>query len=204
MSRLTKALVVTIVVVGLSTVAPAVARAGGIIIPSIGFSDLTEGAPNPYVSAGIDVVAGSYQSRPEYAAFDAYLHIPFGQGVLNYPAGPSLFVLTEGPDPSFISDWLMVETPQGYGGDGPVDWMQFIHVTFSSDSEVPLPPFPYAPTCSLVENGGWQTCGLYSQTGDRILDLNIQSDMDVVPDPGSTLLLLGMGLLGLRAWGKRR
>jgi len=35
-------------------------------------------------------------------------------------------------------------------------------------------------------------------------DLSIGADVPTVPDPGSTLLLLSMGLAGLRAWRKRQ
>jgi hypothetical protein len=42
---------------------------------------------------------------------------------------------------------------------------------------------------------------------DRAIDFAFVSYVDLdtesVPDPGSTLLLLGMGLVGLRAWRKR-
>mgnify|MGYP000911048050 CR=1 FL=1 len=161
-------------------------------VPSIFVSDLIEGNPTVVTSAGIDVGPGGVVLGPETASFDAILHIPFGQGVLNLDGNPSLFLLQE--PGGGLSDYLFVSTPRGVGGNGAADWEQFIHVEFASDDDlVPLVAPAGNVICNDLETGKVQTCHLISQTGDNILDLQIQSD---VPEP-ATLALLGLGFAGL-------
>jgi hypothetical protein len=42
-----------------------------------------------------------------------------------------------------------------------------------------------------------------SFTADTVVSLDLQGGSQTVPDPGSSLLLLGLGLVGLKAWKKR-
>lgn len=63
-------------------------------VPSILVTDLTDGGPTA-VAPGVDVDPATIIVGPESGSFDAILHIPNGQGVLNLDSGPSLFVLTE-------------------------------------------------------------------------------------------------------------
>lgn len=164
-------------------------------VPSIQITDLTDGSPTVFTSAGIDLGAAGITLTPESASFDAILHIPFGVGVLNFSGAPSLFVLTE-LDGS-VSDWLQITTPSGFGGSGAADWIQSIHVEFASDIDgIPLIPPAGTATCSLTETGLMQTCALFSQTGDEILDIGIQSDAADVPEP-TTLSLIALSLVGL-------
>lgn len=166
-------------VVTLSIAIPALA------VPTIFFSDLTDRDPTLVVSPGVDV--GISSVGPEMYSFSGTLHIPFGQGVLFTP--PYTFVLVEPGVPGEASDILTVTTPHGFGGPGATDWQQDIFVEFDSRDFQSVPGFS---TCSQLEIASVQTCHLFSQTGDNILDIQMLS----VPEP-ATFVLLGLGLAGL-------
>ena len=176
-------------VVSLSIATPALA------VPTISFTDLTEGSPSVSVTSGIDTTSTS--SGPETFSFSGTLHIPFGQGVLFTP--PYRFVLLEPGARGEVSDIVTVTTPHGFGGPGPVDFLQDILVDFTSVAGLSLPP---SATCTLLEDGSVQTCHLFSQTGDNILNIQIQSAVTEAPEPAS-LALLGLGLAGL-GFGRRK
>ena len=191
MSRyLSKLLAAIGVVVTLSIATPALA------VPTILFGDLTEGPPSLSVSTGIDVTGSVI--RPETYLLSAILHIPFGQGVLGFLQQSYTFVLLEAD--GSVSDILTLTTPQGFGGPVGPDWQEFISVAFTSADGLAR---PQAADCVLAETGGVQTCHLFSQTGDNILDIQIQSDVvEAAPEPAS-LALLGLGLAAL-GFSRRR
>jgi len=190
-NSLSKLLAAIGVVVTLSIATPALA------VPSILFHDLTEGPPSLSASTGIDVT-GSVIGPGETYLLSAILHIPFGQGVLGFLQPSYTFVLLEAD--GSISDILTLTTPQGTGGPGANDWLEFISVAFTSEDGLVRPP---AADCVLTETGLVQTCHLFSQTGDNILDIQIQSDVvEKAPEPAS-LALLGLGLVAL-GFSRRR
>ena len=54
------------------------------------------------------------------------------------------------------------------------------------------------PTATVVETGNLQLVGTYINDRGETVSLNVQSDREV-PDTGSTVSLLGLGLLGIGA-----
>jgi hypothetical protein len=98
--------------------------------------------------------------------------------------------LREGALTGPISDVLTVDITNG-----------FLHATFQSDTELPLPPNP--GLVNVVENGLPQpafSLGL----GEIALSITTQSDLDLAPVPEpSTLLLFGSSTAGVGALWRR-
>jgi hypothetical protein len=55
----------------------------------------------------------------------------------------------------------------------------------------------------VVDTGGFTTFTLSTSSGNWGADDFTFARRGLVPDPGSSLLLLGMSLAGLRAWKRR-
>jgi hypothetical protein len=164
-------------------------------IPTASVDDTHEGGIFTGV-ADIDILANAIGT--ESWTMTGNIHIPFGAGVL---IGVHNFVLDE-PGGGGISDIFTV-TAQGCpdGGNpnigacqaGPVDFLQQVLFSFTSDAEGPLA----APTlgsidCRFVETGANQSCNIAG-----FVLLQVASD---VVEP-ATLALLGLGLAG---FGVRR
>ena len=94
---------------------------------------------------------------------------------------------------------------------GPVSDYVWVHqfipaftvIDFVSDTDLGSLNLPAAPNAIVVETGGLQLVGSYVNDRGEVVTLNVQSDVESIPDSGATAALLGSALLGLAALRRR-
>ena len=164
----------------------AIGRAGvGDLVVSI-LRTTTDGLPNDVAELAITTLPASYWPEPNAPNPEAYRHVAFSPFAVKF--GDLLAINVRLASSESLSDvfyWY------GTGGPDGEDYYTDGQAFSCSDCEDPLGHWT-----SMVSNHG------------RAIDFAFVSyvdlDTEAVPDPGSSLLLLGISLTGMGVWRQRR
>ena len=144
----------------------------------------------------------------------------FGSGdVTGAPDGGGLWLGSTVDPPALLGSFtVMFATPLGNGAGADLEVLDIasssnetFHVEVSSNNAIYVLLGEFSATNNLIDFGAFAESVRYvrltntSRTDSADIDAlwgNYESS--AVPDPGSSLLLLGMGLVGLRAWKRRQ
>ena len=121
------------------------------------------------------------------------------------PGEPPADALVRGIGTGFGTPYYLFNILESPGG--PISDQVYVHnlggpgtrptvIDFLSDSNTFV---DLTPTATVVETGRLQLVGTYVDDRGQTVFLNVKSDLESVPDAGSTISLLGFGLLGLVA-----